>query len=149
MLVVDTPSALKSHVGALLGSSDWLLIDQKMIDLFAEATGDHQWIHVDTARASREMAGGKTVAHGYLLISLIPRLMIGVLKIERRTRALNYGLNKVRFVSPVACGSRVRLIVTLQKAEEVASGLRCIFNNQLDLEGAAKPAMVAETVTIS
>src|SRR5437867_7737704 len=114
MLTVETPKDLKQHIGKTLGPSDWITVDQAMIDKFAEATGDHQWIHVDVERAKREMPGGKTIAHGYLTLSLLPRLSHGILHIRKRSRGINYGSNKVRFTAPVPAGSRVRLHQTLK-----------------------------------
>src|SRR5213083_1878572 len=105
-LVVEYPKDLKEHIGRELGPSDWMTVDQAMIDRFAEATGDHQWIHVDVERAKREMPGGKTIAHGYLTLSLLPRLSHGILHIRKRSRGINYGSNKVRFTAPVPAGSR-------------------------------------------
>lgn len=148
LLIVETTAAMRSHVGKKLGVSEWVLIDQKMVDQFAQTTGDHQWIHVDVERARREMPDGKTLAHGYLLVSLLPRLMAEIFKIEKRSRSLNYGSNKVRFIAPVQTGARVRLNATLQAFDDVAGGARFTYANTLELEGAAKPAMVAETVSI-
>src|SRR5438046_5988410 len=107
MLTVETPKDLLQHVGRELGPSAWIVVDQAMIDRFADATGDHQWIHVDVERARREMPGGKTIAHGYLTLSLIPRMAATLLEITRRGRGINYGSNKIRFISPVPAGSRV------------------------------------------
>ena len=109
MLVVETPKDLKQHIGKTLGPSEWIVVDQPMIDKFAEATGDHQWIHVDVERAKKEMPGGKTIAHGYLTLSLLPRLVPQLLKVEKRSRGLNYGSNKVRFTNTVPAGAWVRL----------------------------------------
>lgn len=147
-LVVDTPAALQAHVGKPLGASAWRAIDQKTIDLFAAATGDHQWIHTDVERARREAPGGKTIAHGYLLLALLPSLMSEVVRFEKFSRSLNYGLNKVRFTAPVAAGARVRLGVTLQSVEPVAGGFRFVWAMTLELEGSERPAMVAEAVTV-
>jgi acyl dehydratase len=124
------------------------MIDQKTIDLFAAATDDHQWIHTDVDRARREAPGGKTIAHGYLLLSLVPSLMSEVVRIERFSRSLNYGLNKVRFTAAVAAGSRVRLGVTLQAVEPLAGGFRFVWTTTLELEGSDRPAMIAEAVTV-
>lgn len=148
MLVVETLAALLAHAGKPVGVSAWRTIDQKTIDAFAAATDDHQWIHTDVARARREAPGGKTIAHGYLLLSLVPTLMAEVVRVEKFSRSLNYGVNKVRFTAPVACGARVRLSVMLQAAEPVAGGFRFVWANTLELEGSARPAMVAETVTL-
>ena len=108
MLEVEKPADMKAHIGKQIGTSEWVTVDQAMIDKFAEATGDHQWIHVDVERAKREMPGGKTIAHGYLTLSLLPRLSHGILDIRKRSRGINYGSNRVRFTAPVpaarACG---------------------------------------------
>ena len=108
MLEIESVEALRAHIGQRLGSSDWIVVDQAMIDLFAEATGDHQWIHVDVERAKREMPGGRTIAHGYLTLSLLPRLNANIYTIKSRKRGVNYGSNKVRFTAPVPSGARVR-----------------------------------------
>ena len=119
-----------------------------MIDQFAAATGDHQWIHVDVERASREMPGGKTIAHGFLTLSLIPRMAQEIAAIRRRSRTLNYGSNKVRFTGPVPAGSRIRLTQALRASEPVPGGRRLIYDNTVEVEGASRPALVAETITM-
>ena len=100
-LKVEYPKDLLKLVGTELGPSEWVTVDQAMIDKFADATGDHQWIHVDVERAKREMPGGKTIAHGYLTLSLVPRMASTLLEVAHRSRGINYGSNKVRFISPV------------------------------------------------
>ena len=120
MLEIETPAAMAEWVGRKLGTSEWFTVDQKTIDLFAEATGDHQWIHVDVERAAREMPGGKTIAHGFLTLSLLPRLAPTIYRIKQRSRALNYGTNKVRFTAMVPSGSRVRLHLTVKAVLAVA-----------------------------
>ncbi len=109
MIEVERPADLAQYVGKEIGVSDWFTVDQAIIDKFAEATGDHQWIHVDVERAKREMPGGKTIAHGYLTLSLVPRLAATLLRVRKRSRGLNYGSNRVRFTGQVPAGSRVRL----------------------------------------
>src|SRR5580693_1561387 len=99
---------LSKHVGEDMGTSDWVLVDQDRVNKFAEATGDHQWIHVDVERAKKEMPGGKTIAHGYLTLSLVPMMGAGILRITGVSRGINYGCNKVRFTNMVTVGSRVR-----------------------------------------
>jgi acyl dehydratase len=147
MLTVEYPKDLKEHVGRQIGPSDWVVVDQAMIDKFAEATGDHQWIHVDVERARREMPGGKTIAHGYLTLSLIPRMAL--VRVEKRRHGLNYGLNKVRFISPVPAGSRVRLRQRIVSVEDVASnGVRITSEMTVEVEGQERPAMVAETIGV-
>src|SRR5947208_3737427 len=109
MLELERPGDLAQYVGKEIGVSDWFTVDQAIIDKFADATGDYQWIHVDVERAKREMPGGKTIAHGYLTLSLVPRLAATFLGVTRRSRGINYGSNKIRFISPVPAGSRIRL----------------------------------------
>ena len=135
MLVVETPKDLKQHIGKTLGPSDWIVVDQPMIDKFAEATGDHQWIHVDVERAKKEMPGGKTIAHGYLTLSLLPRLVPQLLKVEKRKRGINYGSNKIRFTNTVPAGSRVRLKQTIKNVEDVeGNGVRITYTGVCCLE---------------
>jgi acyl dehydratase len=120
-----------------------------MIDKFADATGDHQWIHVDVERAKKEMPGGKTIAHGYLTLSLLPQLAPTLMKIEKRRRGLNYGSNRVRFTAPVPAGARVRLRQKLVKIEPVEdNGFRITSEMTMEVEGNPRPAMVAETLGI-
>src|ERR1700694_4443500 len=131
-LTVEKPQDLAEHVGKDLGPSDWITVDQPMIDKFAEATGDHQWIHVDVERAKREMPGGKTIAHGYLTLSLLPRLSHNILHIRKRSRGINYGSNRVRFTSTVPAGARVRLHQTLKNVEDIEGGGRMTFDSQIE-----------------
>jgi acyl dehydratase len=147
-LTVEKAEDLRAHVGQKLGTSDWLEITQSMIDAFAEATGDHNWIHVDVARAQKEMPGGKTIAHGYLTLSLIPKLSQSVYRVTRRTKGFNYGSNKVRFTSPVQSGARVRLTQTLKELHESDIGTRLTTECVIEIEGVAKPAMVAEVLVL-
>lgn len=149
MLIVETPAGMKAYVGKQIGTSDWLTVDQARIDKFADATGDHQWIHVDVARAAKEMPGGKTIAHGFLTLSLLVVLMDSVYKIEKTSRGINYGSNKVRFTSMVPSGSRIRLHQTLKALEEVEGGVRLFFDCTVELEGSARPALVAETIIMA
>jgi len=149
MLKVEKPQDLLQHVGQELGPSEWLTVTQEMIDKFADATGDHQWIHVDVERAKRELPGGKTIAHGYLTLSLLPQLAPTLMKIEKRRRGLNYGSNRVRFTAPVPAGARVRLRQKLVKVEPVEdNGFRITSEMTVEVEGNARPAMVAETLGI-
>lgn len=137
---------LLSAVGQEVGVSDWLTIEQQRIDLFAEATGDDQWIHVDPARAA---AGpyGKTIAHGYLTLSLIPLLSRQALAVHHTGVSVNYGLNKVRFTAPVPVGSRVRGRFTLKAGEALSDGgFQFIWQVTLEREASEKPVCIAETV---
>ena len=149
MLEVETPADMDALVGQPLGTSDWLEVTQAMIDKFADATGDHQWIHVDVARAKAEMPGGSTIAHGYLTLSLLPALMAQVYRIRQRSRGLNYGSNKVRFTGPVPAGSRVRVQLRLKASEPVTGGRRLVTEATVEIDGAERPALVAETITVA
>src|SRR5436309_12821692 len=124
MLTFEYPNELLQHIGRELGPSEWITLDQAMIDRFADATGDHQWIHVDVERARREMPGGRTIAHGFLTLSLLPRMAHTIWRIERRSRGLNYGLNKVRFTAPLPASAPMRLHQTLKPAEPLEGGQR-------------------------
>jgi acyl dehydratase len=148
MLVVQTPADLDAWVGRELGVSDWIAVTQETIDRFAEATGDHQWIHVDQERARAEMPGGKTIAHGYLTLSLLPALIATIYRVERRSRALNYGANRVRFTAPVPSGARVRARLTLNSSEPAQDGRRLTSEAVVEIEGAQRPALVAEILTL-
>jgi acyl dehydratase len=149
MLVVDKPAEMKAHVGEDVGTSGWVLVDQAMIDKFADATGDHQWIHVDVERAKREMPGGTTIAHGFLTLSLIAGLAHQTHEIHGRSRGINYGSDRVRFTSPVPSGSRVRLHQKLLKVEEIEGGVRMTFSSTMEIEGQARPALIAETIALA
>ena len=150
MRMVETPEALRALIGQELGVSDWLEVTQDLIDRFADVTGDHQWIHVDVERAKREMPGGKTIAHGYLLLSLLPKLGAGIYKLAWPTRSINYGSDKVRIVNPVKAGARIRLRQSLVAVEDGAPGAHRITVRQtLEIEGEAKPAMIADTIRMS
>lgn len=149
MLVVERAADLAEYVGKSVGVSEWVTVDQKMIDAFAEATGDHQWIHVDVERAKREMPGGRTIAHGYLTLSLLPRLAATLWNVRQRSRGLNYGSNKIRFTAPVPAGSRVRLEQTLVSLEPVdGNGHRLTMASTVEVEGSTRPALVAEVLTV-
>ena len=148
-LTVERPHDLAQHIGKDLGPSDWITVDQPMIDKFAEATGDHQWIHVDVERAKREMPGGKTIAHGYLTLSLVPRLASTLVKVTAVSRGVNYGSNKVRFTSTVPAGARIRLHQKIVKVEPVeGNGVRVTSEVKMEVEGQERPALVAEIMGI-
>jgi acyl dehydratase len=134
-------------VGQHLGVSDWVEITQQQVDLFAEATGDFQWIHVDPERAARESPFGGPVAHGYLTLSLLPSLLRPILSIEGFRMGVNYGLDKVRFPAPVPVGSRVRASATLDSATPFDGGVQMVVTVTVEVEGGSKPAMVATTVS--
>ena len=141
---------LKRRVGEEIHLSDWFEVSQERINAFAEATGDHQWIHVDVERARRESPWHTTIAHGYLTLSLYPMLR-GLVASDRPifpgvTRAINYGLDKLRFPSPVAAGSRIRARCRLLKVEEVPDGLQVSEQYTVEIEGQQKPGCVAEAI---
>ena len=140
---------MKALIGQELGVSEWVTVDQATINKFAEATGDHQWIHVDVERAKKEMPDGKTIAHGFLTLSLVAGLGGQTHDILKRSRGINYGSNKVRFTSPVPVDSRVRLRQKLLKVEDIDGGVRLFYENQIEIEGSSRPALVAETIALA
>lgn len=146
MHVIKSIEDAKALEGKEVGLSDWIVIDQRRIDLFAEATGDYQWIHVDAERAARELPGGKTIVHGYLTLSLIPTLTGDFVRVENLARALNFGCNKVRFYTMVPVGSRVRGRAVLKQARMRAGALHLLSEVRIEVEGEKKPACVAETL---
>jgi acyl dehydratase len=136
----------KKLEGQEVGLSDWIVIDQNRIDLFAEATDDFQWIHVDVDRAKREMPDGRTIAHGYLTLSLIPALTGGFVEIRNLERGINLGVNKVRFYTPVQVGDRVRARATVLSARRRAGAMLLTSETRIEVENERKPACVAETL---
>ena len=148
MLEVERPADLRAYIGKPLGTSEWVTVDQPMINMFAEATGDHQWIHVDVERAKQEMPGGTTIAHGFLTLSLVPRLQQAIWSVKQKSRGINYGSNKVRFTAPVPSGSRVRLQQVLKAVDDIPGGIRATYENTVEIEGADRPALIAETMAL-
>ena len=134
-------------VGTPLGETAWLEITQEQVNQFAEATGDHQWIHVDVERAAKGPYGG-TIAHGYLTLSLIARFGEELFSIKGVTAKLNYGVNKVRFPAPVPVGSRIRASASIAGAQETPAGIQVSLQWVIELENSTKPACVAETVVL-
>ena len=147
MRVFPRVEALKQAVGSELGVSPWLTIDQRRIDLFAEATDDDQWIHVDPGLAAAGPFGG-TIAHGYLTLSLIPALNGEIFRVDGLAMGINYGVNKVRFTSTVPVGSRVRARSTLVSIEAVPQGVRCVIDVTIEVDGQDRPACVAQVVSL-
>jgi acyl dehydratase len=147
MRILDDLDALADLAGEPLGTSDWLEIDQDRVDAFADATGDHQWIHVDVERAKAGPFGG-TIAHGYLTLSLIPFLGSQVFSLETPGAKLNYGVNKVRFPSPVPVGTRIRSHVTMGEVTDLPTGKQLTLRHTIEIESHDKPACVAETVVL-
>ena len=137
----------KARLGQEIGVSDWLLIDQERVNAFARVTGDEQWIHVDVERAQRESPFGGPIAHGYLTLSLLAKFAQECIAVEGSKLAVNYGLNRVRFASPVKVGSRVRASFVLAELEEIPGGAQIVWKATIAIEGGEKPACVAEMVT--
>lgn len=146
MRVFADPIELAEAVGTEIGASDWLVIEQDRIDRFAEATGDHQWIHIDQERA-KDGPFGSTIAHGFLTLSLLPMLTAQIYRVEGVRMGINYGSNRVRFVSPVRVGSAVRAVMTITSVEEMPDAVQLTARVTVEIQGAEKPAAVAETLT--
>jgi len=145
-LHIDTPASIIDHVGSELGPTDWIEIDQDRINLFADATGDHQWIHVDPERAA---AGpfGTTIAHGYLTLSLVNLLLPDLVAVDGASMGVNVGLEKVRFPAPVPAGSRLRGTGVVVSADEVGGGVQVVVRVTIEIDGSDKPAAVIDTVS--
>ena len=143
----DSLEEFKAAAGQELGTSDWLTVTQEQINTFADATGDHQWIHVDPERAATGPFG-TTIAHGYLTLSMVPLLGAQVFAFAGEGAKINYGLNKVRFPAPVPVDSRVRARVQLAEVTEIPSGQQVILRYAIEIDGGKKPACVAETVVL-
>lgn len=140
---------LKPDERVQLGASEWQAVDQARIGGFAEVTGDHQWIHVDPARAAQEMPGGKTIAHGLLTLSIAVAQVQELVEIVGTSRRVNYGVNKVRFLAPVVEGARIRTGASVGVVEERAAGLLYATRIEVEIEGEERPAMVAETLALA
>jgi len=146
-VIVETPDSLKQFSGKEIGVSEWLTVTQERIAQFAEATEDRQWIHLDRGRAARESPFGTTIAHGFLTLSLISRFMKDVIQVQSGVgMAINYGLNRVRFPSPVRAGSKIRARVTLLNVKEVPGAYETTFSVTVESEGGEKPCCVAESL---
>ncbi|MBI3367320.1 MAG: MaoC family dehydratase [Burkholderiales bacterium] len=141
-----TLASLADKVGQHLATGDWITVDQKRIDQFAEATGDHQWIHIDPVRAAAGPFGG-TIAHGFLTLSLVPQLAESAVKVDDVKMGINYGLNRVRFPAPVPAGSRLRAQVSLLDYTPIDGGAQLTMEVTVEREGGDKPACVAQTVS--
>ena len=137
---------VKEKVGQHLGYSDWLEITQDQVNLFADATGDHQWIHVDPERAAKESPFGGPIAHGYLTISLAPVLLTGIVRVEGLKFGVNYGINKLRFPAPVPVGAKLRAGATLAQVEDIPGGAQVTYDITFEVDGQEKPACVAQVV---
>jgi len=144
--VFSQPSELLGSVGQHLGYSDWLEIDQQRINLFADATGDHQWIHVDPERA-REGPFGATIAHGYLTLSLANLFLPQIMEVQNVSMGVNYGCDKVRFPAPVPVGSRVRGGGEVLSVDEVKGGVQVVVRITIEVEGSERPACIIDTIS--
>ena len=148
-MVFQNLSELKAQKALTLPPSDWMIVHQQMVNAFADATLDHQWIHIDPERAKRESPFGGTIAHGFMSLSLLTKLMESMVDIKSAKMGMNYGLNKVRFPSPVRVGSRLRLHATPIDFEEFPNnGLKITFHCIIEIENQEKPACVAEWITL-
>ena len=147
MRIFNNVEEMKECVGQEIGISDWFTIDQGRINDFADATGDHQWIHIDPDRTNSEQ-GMRTIAHGFLTLSLVPMLTSKISSIKSVTRGINYGTNKVRFTNMVPVNSNVRAKTKLLEAQPKAGGTQLISEVSIEIEGQDRPAMIAETVSI-
>ncbi len=142
----ESADDLKAAIGKPLGSSEWMEIRQERIDQFADATDDHQWIHVDPDRA-KQGPFGAPIAHGYLTLSLVSRFLPELIRVPNAKMGVNYGCNKVRFPAPVPVGSRIRASGEIAEVEEVKGGVQVVVRVSVEIDGGAKPACVAETVS--
>ena len=149
MVIIQNPSEIKNYINNQLTPSEWYHVTQEKINKFADATSDHQWIHVDEERAKKEMPEGKTIAHGYYMVSLLPKLASQNAEIKNTSRTLNYGSDKVRFINMVKVGSHVRLNRTIISCEEMKNGgFRVVNKCELEIKDDIKPAFVAETISL-
>ena len=149
MVIIEHPSVIEKFVDKPLTPSEWYHVTQEKINNFAEATSDHQWIHIDEERAKKEMPDGKTIAHGYFMVSLLPKLAAQNAQIQNSSKTLNYGSDKVRFINPVKAGSHVRLNRTIISCEETKNGgYRVVNKCELEIKNESKPAFIAETISL-
>lgn len=137
---------LLDWAGKEVGVSDWVDVNQQVVDMFAEATGDRQWIHVDPERARKESPYGRTIAHGYFTLSLAPRLRAEIVEVEKKKMTINYGINKLRFPAPLPVGEKVRMRARIDSADEVKGGVQTIWTLTFEVTGQDKPACVVEAI---
>lgn len=148
MVKVHIPAVrdLLDWAGKEVGVSDWVDVNQQVVDMFAEATGDRQWIHVDPERARKESPYGRTIAHGYFTLSLAPRLRAEIVEVEKKKMIINYGINKLRFPAPLPVGEKVRMRARIDSADEVKGGVQTIWTLTFEVTGQDKPACVVEAI---
>ncbi len=147
MHVIKSIADAKALEGVEVGVSDWIVIDQQMINQFAQATGDHQWIHVDEERAARELPDGKTIAHGYLTLSLANLFLPQLMEVQNVSMGVNYGCDRVRFPAPVPVGSRIRGAGEVVSAEEVKGGIQVVVRIRVEIDGSERPACIVDTIS--
>ena len=149
MIIINNPNEIKDYINKPLTPSEWYHVTQDKINKFADATSDYQWIHVDEERAKKEMPDGKTIAHGYYMVSLLPKLAAQNAQIKNTSKTLNYGSDKVRFINMVKVGSHVRLNRTIISSEEMKNGgFRIVNKCELEIKDDTKPAFIAETISL-
>ena len=149
MRILENIEELKTLVGQEIGISEWTTISQDRINKFADATGDHQWIHIDVERAKNELPGGTTIAHGFLTLSLLPKLAQEIYKVKGLRHSLNYGSDRIRFTAPVPAESRVRGRYKLKSTENVKdNGVKIIGEMTIEIEGRDRPACIVESISI-
>ena len=146
MRIIASIEELKGLVGQEVAVTDWFTIEQERVGLFADATGDHQWIHLDAERSRRESPYGGTIAHGFLTLSLLPMMMEGAVSMPAPKLAVNYGLNKVRFPAPVPVGSRIHGRMMLLEVEDIDGGTQIVWKVTMEREGSDKPVCIAESI---
>ena len=144
MIAIPDLARLRALAGQEVGTSDWVVVSQERINAFADATGDHQWIHVDQERAAADSPYGTTIAHGFLTLSLISALMRNAISIGGLRMTINYGANRVRFVSPLPAGAKIRARITLVSVQDVEGGAQALWNVTVEREHADKPCLVVE-----
>lgn len=144
--IIEDIEDLKTMVGQEIGVSDWIKVTQERVNTFAEATGDHQWIHVDPERAKKESPYGGPIAHGYLTMSLAPYFLQQIMEIKKKRMGVNYGLNKVRFPSPVPVGCKLRMKAEAAEIEEINGGIQIVIKMTFEVEGKEKPCCIAEAI---
>lgn len=148
MLVLETPAAFRDAIGVSLGPTDWRRISQSEINAFADLTGDDHWIHVDVARAGRELPGGRTISHGLYVLSLIPMWQRSLFRIEKRGAGLSYGYDRVRFTAPVPVEAPIRLCQTVRDAVPHKAGTRISLTSTVEVEEPGKTAIVADAILL-
>ena len=143
---IEDIEELKTMVGQEIGISDWIKLTQERVNTFAEATGDHQWIHVDPERAKKESPYGGPIAHGYLTMSLAPYFLQQIMEIKKKRMGVNYGLNKVRFPAPVPVGGKLRMKAEVAEIEDIKGGVQIVIKMTFEVEGQEKPCCIAEAI---